>query len=278
MPSERAWSTSRKVTSSPLTTIRPESAFWKPAMIFIRVDLPAPLSPSSPSTSPLRRCRLMSRRAVTAPNRLETFSTRRTSSARTSAMPAPLPDAADVDVDAHREQDRDAEDEVEVVGADALQRQAVAQDAEEQRTEQGTDDRALPAREQRATDDGGRDGPEHRLRGTCRVRRDGARPRRLQDPDEAGQHRAQDEVADHDPADLDARLGGAVTVATDGDGVHPPAAAGEHHVHHHHDQQRPEQLGVDAGAEDPGEAADRVDLLGEGDLVAVDHVGHLHGL
>src|SRR6478735_11624195 len=159
MPNERAWSTSRKVTSSPFTTMRPSSAFWKPAMIFISVDLPAPLSPSSPSTSPLRRWRLTSRRAVTAPNRFETCSMRRTSSATgVSAMTTPLPDAADVDVDAHREQDRDTEDEVEVVGAHALECQAVAQHTQEQGTEQCADHRALPTGEQRASDDGCRHG------------------------------------------------------------------------------------------------------------------------
>src|SRR3978361_574610 len=111
MPSERAWSTELSTVSSPLMNMRPSSGFWKPAMIFISVDLPAPLSPSSPSTSPLRRLRLMSRRAVTAPNLLETCSTRSTSYLVVSAMTAPPPDAADVHVDAHRQQDRDAQGE-----------------------------------------------------------------------------------------------------------------------------------------------------------------------
>src|SRR3954451_12102092 len=105
-------------------------------MILISVDLPAPLSPSRPSTSPLRRCRLTSRSAVTGPKRLPTCSTRRTSSDSDTASP---PHAADVDVDHHRDEDRHAEDEVEVVGVDALERQAVAQDAEEQRADQRAD-------------------------------------------------------------------------------------------------------------------------------------------
>src|ERR671922_964701 len=109
MPSERAWSTDRSSVSSPLMNRRPSSGFWKPEMILISVDLPAPLSPSSPSTSPLRRCRLTSRSAVTGPKRLATCSTRRTSSDT-----APPPDPADIDIDHHRDEDRDAEDEVEV--------------------------------------------------------------------------------------------------------------------------------------------------------------------
>src|SRR3954451_5952134 len=111
-------------------------------MILISVDLPAPLSPSRPSTSPLPRCRLTSRSAVTGPKRLATFSTRRTSSDT-----APPSHPADVDVDDHRDEDRDAQDEVEVVGIDALERQPVAQDAEEQRAEERADRRPLTARE-----------------------------------------------------------------------------------------------------------------------------------
>src|SRR3954453_10288445 len=144
---------------------RPSSGFWKPEMVLMSVDLPAPLSPSRPSTSPLRRCRLMSRSAVTGPKRLEMCSTRSTSSdarassgvtMRSSAKAAPLSDASDVDVDDHRDEDRDAEDEVEVVGVDALEREAVAQDAEEQRAEQRAGRGALAAGEQRAADDGRR--------------------------------------------------------------------------------------------------------------------------
>src|SRR5690348_10708607 len=112
-------------------------------MILISVDLPAPLSPSRPSTSPFLRCRLTSRSAVTGPNRFATFSTRRTSS-DTASPPHP----ADVDVDDHRDDDRDAEDEVQVVGVDALERQAVAQDAQEQRAEQGADRRPLASGQQ----------------------------------------------------------------------------------------------------------------------------------
>src|SRR3954453_22813609 len=109
-------------------------------MIFINVDLPAPLSPSSPSTSPRRRCRLMSRSAVTGPKRLATCSTRSTSSAAVagatsrppstgwSAPDGPLAHAGDVGVGRHRDEDRDAEVEAEVVGVDALDDQPVAQD------------------------------------------------------------------------------------------------------------------------------------------------------
>src|SRR5215212_3314652 len=116
----------------------PSSGLWKPQMIFISVDLPAPLSPSSPSTSPLRRCKLMSRSAVTGPKRLATCSTRSTSSLAAvgsatclpmsvSATAGPPSDAAHVRIGGHRDDDRQAQVEVEVVGVDALDRQPVAQ-------------------------------------------------------------------------------------------------------------------------------------------------------
>src|SRR5207253_4308378 len=99
-------------------------------MILISVDLPAPLSPSRPSTSPLRRWRLTSRSAVTGPKRLAMCSTRKTSSAAwlgaTMCSPAnagsgtarPHAYAAHEHVDRHGDDERDAEPEKKVVGAD----------------------------------------------------------------------------------------------------------------------------------------------------------------
>ena len=55
IPSERAWSTLWGSYGSPRRNIWPVSCFSKPQMIFISVDLPAPLSPSRPSTSPFLR-------------------------------------------------------------------------------------------------------------------------------------------------------------------------------------------------------------------------------
>ncbi len=52
IPSERAESASRLRRSSPSTRISPASARCTPAMHLTSVDFPAPLSPTSPSTSP----------------------------------------------------------------------------------------------------------------------------------------------------------------------------------------------------------------------------------
>src|SRR6202142_1582564 len=154
MPFARASSTLFGRYGSPCRNISPESCFWKPERILISVDLPAPLSPSRPSTSPLRRCRLTSRSAVTGPKRLEMCSTRSTSSGAelggttvsvgivSSATAVPPARALDIDVDRHRDSDRETQIEQQVVGVHALQDQAVAQDAQEQRPDQGTDDRS----------------------------------------------------------------------------------------------------------------------------------------
>src|ERR1700745_3653408 len=102
-------------------------------MILISVDLPAPLSPSSPSTSPFFRCRLMSRSAVTGPNRFAMCSTRSTSSGEldgptalaggaAASAPARRPpaDAPDIDVGRHCDDHGEAGVEQQVVGLNAL--------------------------------------------------------------------------------------------------------------------------------------------------------------
>src|ERR1019366_3337799 len=162
MPCARASSTLFGSYGSSCRNIRPPSCFWKPQMILISVDLPEPLSPSRPRISPLRRCRLTSRSAVVGPKLLEMCSTRSTSSGAEvgatifsagsdcSAKTGPCAHALDIDVEGHRDQDREPQIQVEIVGADALDDQAVVEHAEEQRTDQGADDRSRPTQQQRA--------------------------------------------------------------------------------------------------------------------------------
>src|SRR5271165_574640 len=141
MPLERASSTLLGSYGWSCRNITPESCFWKPLRILISVDLPAPLSPSRPSTSPLRRCRLTSRSAVTGPKRLAMCSTRSTSSgadagptivstgASGSGTVGSPAHALHVHVDAHGQDDRQPQVEQLIVGVDALQDQAVVEDA-----------------------------------------------------------------------------------------------------------------------------------------------------
>src|SRR5215467_11399736 len=54
-------------TSRPSKMYRPVSAGWMPAMVLTSVDLPAPLSPTRPTTSPAWTSKSTSVRAWTAP-------------------------------------------------------------------------------------------------------------------------------------------------------------------------------------------------------------------
>src|SRR5438270_13145541 len=112
-------------------------------MILTSVDLPAPLSPSRPRTSPLRRCRLMSRSAVIGPNRLATCSIRSTSSSAVvgptirspasvwSATARPQAYPPHQHIQRHGENDRDPQPQVHIGGGDALEVEAVLENAEE---------------------------------------------------------------------------------------------------------------------------------------------------
>src|SRR5207302_6108523 len=135
-------------------------------MILISVDLPAPLSPSSPRTSPFFRCRLTSRSAVTGPKRLAMCSTRRTSPgadsgpttagagvAASAKAGMSAPRAGHEHVRCHRDDDRKAAVEEQVVGVDALQDQPVLEDPEEERADERAHHRPGSAGQQRAADD-----------------------------------------------------------------------------------------------------------------------------
>lgn len=60
MPSFTAWLGDSMRTSFPSRKILPSVGWYRPIRIFISVDLPAPFSPSSVSTSPQLTVRLMS--------------------------------------------------------------------------------------------------------------------------------------------------------------------------------------------------------------------------
>src|SRR6266446_5146071 len=81
-PTWRAWRASPAI-STPLTTIEPESGFTMPARRFLIVDLPAPFSPTSATTSPGATVKLTSLTAVMPPNR---FVTRSTATAGSAAL------------------------------------------------------------------------------------------------------------------------------------------------------------------------------------------------
>ena len=73
MPAPRASMGVVNTRGRPSSRISPVSAVWTPDRIFMRVDFPAALSPTRPTTSPAPMTRETSRSATIAPKRLETF-------------------------------------------------------------------------------------------------------------------------------------------------------------------------------------------------------------
>ena len=78
-----------------------------------------------------------------------------------------------------------------------------------------------------------------------------------EDAGEAAEHAAHDEVADADPAHVDAALAGADAVAADGDRVQAPRRHREHEVHREHEPEGPVERVVVADAEDRAEVRRR---------------------
>src|SRR5580700_7261673 len=250
MPSDLAWSTDLRVTSWPSRTIRPEVGGWNPHRILSRVDLPAPLSPISPSTSPRFNRRFTSVSAVTAPYRLDMCSQPRTSPPgfTSSAWPgvlaamsalSPFPQPRELNVPHHGDEDRPAEDNAQRVGAHADEREPVEQDAKYHRAEEGADDGSHAAQHRRAADHRGGDRVEHR-----RVAAQGggyvARVVHLLQPDKGAEQPGDHEVAVLDPADVDAGLPRPEQVPARGDRVQAPARPGQHDMEDRGEQDRPD--------------------------------------
>ena len=141
----------------------PASGWWKPHRILISVDLPAPLSPISPSTSPLRQAQVdVAQRGHRAEPLGDVFDAQaRSEAVRSGGSQSSRPPCAaqpgQVLVGDHRDEDRGAEDEEERVGADADEVEAVLQLGEDERAEQRADDGAGAAGEGGAADDRRRD-------------------------------------------------------------------------------------------------------------------------
>src|SRR5580693_3421608 len=109
-------------------------------MHFMRVDLPAPLSPTTPTTSPAAKSRLTPRKTSTLPKFFRA-STRRN---RYSAMsghsePGTQP------VEPYRENQHDADRHLLIKGLDPQEIEAVLHDTHDQCADQGADDRAAAA-------------------------------------------------------------------------------------------------------------------------------------
>src|SRR6476620_2922477 len=235
MPWSRDSRGEEKLTSLPSTFIVPSLCGWRPAMILIRVDLPAPLSPRTQVTSPARTVRLMPLRARMAPYVLPTsfismsgspeWSSGSACSDSVSVMSAHLSggrEPLDVEVDHDGEQEHDAEEGPEPVGVPAGVDDAEARHAEDERADGDADGVAVAAGEQRATHDRGDDVEE--LVADAVAGLEGVELVERVHADEPAEERHAHEQADLDGLDRDADGTGGVGVAADG--VDPVADLG----------------------------------------------------
>src|SRR6185369_1672650 len=160
-------------TGSPLIRISPESGRWAPDSTFINVDLPAPLPPTRPTTSPGRRSILTSSTACTPPNetrmlRISTIGLEPTppsgvvvsaaviiavaSSPRGPGAAAPGPG-----VEGDRQDEDDARGDILSRRVDPDVREAVGERLHHERAQDCTRDRPDAACERRPADDCGGD-------------------------------------------------------------------------------------------------------------------------
>src|SRR5688572_28667199 len=131
-------------TTSPLTRISPESAGRAPESTRISVDLPAPLPPSSPTTSPAWRSMDTSRTTLTPPNatlisRISTCGGEATVATSLSSLGvAPAVQR----VEAHGEDEHDAGHHVLPRRVHSKEAEAVGERLQDEGPEDGTRDRA----------------------------------------------------------------------------------------------------------------------------------------
>src|SRR6266566_8363852 len=163
MPCSSAWRGESKDTWVPSTSYVPELGWCSPEMILIRVDLPAPLSPSTQVTSPARTSIEMSFSAMTLPKYLLTW---RTSSNGalfwfiTSSTPRGRRAASHQCVHADRDEQDHAKEREVPVGVPPGEDDANLREADYQRADRCADRGPIPAGQQTAADDRGDDEEE----------------------------------------------------------------------------------------------------------------------
>ena len=225
----------------------PQSGRWKPVRILISVDLPAPLSPTRPSTSPLAEAQrdVDERRR---PRRSASRRARRGSRRRRARVPAltaasrgcvsratwtfAIIEARIARPDDQVERERADADDVEAVRrmirtATPMKAPMTVPDAAEERG---------------AADHRAGDGQEHQV-GAALQRHDRRDAGRVEDPGEAREQVREDEVADLDPADVDAALRGARSGCRRWRTVQSPQRVQvQDRLHDEDEPERPEEL------------------------------------
>src|SRR6478609_9577538 len=144
-------------TGWPLTRISPLSAGWAPDRTRIRVDLPAPLPPTRPMTSPACRSMVTSRTACTPPkatlmSRISTSGVpAATVTGRSSCRSRAAPTVEGVEADGHDQ--HDPGDDVLAGRVDAHEAQPVGERLQDEGAQDGARDGPDAAGERGPADD-----------------------------------------------------------------------------------------------------------------------------
>src|SRR5262245_61505853 len=149
MPRRRISPGSLPLSIWPAKRTVPPFGACTPVMVFIRVDLPAPLSPTSPTTSPGSTAKVTPRSACTAP---KCFSTPWSSSRLIGGPSSQSPLAVDL-VEPDSEHQHRADRHLLIEGGDGEEVEAVLQYAHDQRADQRADDAGPSAEEIGAAQD-----------------------------------------------------------------------------------------------------------------------------
>src|SRR3984957_7707880 len=213
MPFSRASCGVAKAIGSPPSRISPESCRKTPEIALMMVDLPAPLSPASATTSPGWTSTDTPFSACTAPKAFETSRTDKIGSAslnNSSSHEAPLSL-----VDQHRNDDDNADGDKLPERLDVDEDQTVLDDRDDEGAGGGGRGRARTPEQARTPNDHGRDGVEEQ--GFAGLGRASGEAARVHCARNARHHRRQKINSERQPFDIDAgavcrRLAGAERV------------------------------------------------------------------
>src|SRR5450759_2546418 len=241
MPAARASRGPENRTFLPSIKNSPSSCGWTPDRILIRVDLPAPLSPSTQATSPARTSIEMSLRAMTLPKYLLTWRTSSsgtplaiTSASSPSARRAPSHES----VHTHGDEQDHAEEREVPVGIPAGEDDADLREADDQRPDRRSDRGTVAAGQQAPSNHRGDDEEEFLTNTLAGL--DSLEAQRDHDPDQRRRHGGAHEEDDFGARHRDAHAARRVRVAADGVDPVSKGGLGQHPCRGHRDRDPPQ--------------------------------------
>src|SRR5437899_9520537 len=227
-PASCAWWMERNAVLFPSQTISPASARWTPARIFIRVDMPSPVTQMRPTTSTRQTAKLTSYMALTHGKDFDTCRISR----RGAVTSRPSLGA----VQNRREHDDDPDDRGLPVRGDPHQHQAVLDDPRDAGADEHAQHAPRAARERGPADH--RRGDRVELPALAGIGLGRVEARHQDDPGDRGAGSGNEIEEELDPLDVDPGQEGGLLVAADGVGAASERGGAERHVGEHGDRHR----------------------------------------